>query len=222
MVAADTPADLASVLRSETQPLHRRAERSGIIADLLRGRASRRGYAIFLRNLHPAYQRMETGLEALRDHPALGPLARREVYRAAALAADLTNLCGADWSERLPLTKAGRDYADHVEAATEGSGERLIGHLYVRYFGDLNGGRILKRRLETSLDLPPECLSFYDFPEIEDMPGFLRSYREALGRSERWIGDQSQVTEAAREAFAFNIRVSQAVQRLVLAEADPG
>jgi heme oxygenase len=213
MVVADAPVALSTTLRIRTAPLHRRAERTGIVADLLRGRATRRGYAIFLRNLHPAYEQLEIALQRLRDRPALSGLAKPEVYRAPDLAADLVSLCGADWPERLPLTSAGEDYAARVVAAAEGSGDRLIGHAYVRYFGDLNGGQILKRRLATSLGLPAESLSFYDFPRIDDMGSFLRSYREALDRSARWI-DEEGVVEAAVEAFSLNIALSQAVESL--------
>ena len=161
-------------------------------------------------------------MERHRADPALGALARREVYRGPALASDLVELCGAEWADLLPLTAAGRDYATRVTAAAKGSGDRLIGHAYVRYFGDLNGGQILKRRLETSIDLPPGSLSFYDFPNIDDMQAFLRSYREALDRSALSGLDHDLTVESAIEAFSLNIRLSQAVQRLVLDDtADP-
>lgn len=222
MVVLAAPASLSSTLRDRTQNLHRRAERTGIVSDLLRGRATRRGYAIFLRNLHPVYRQLEMGLERRRASPAIAALARREVYRASAIAADLVSLSGADWPDRLPLTTAGRDYADRVAASAEGSGDGVIGHAYVRYFGDLNGGQILKRRLEISVGLPAEGLSFYDFPQIDDRETFLRSYRDALDQSARWIRDPDEVINAALEAFSLNIRLSQAVQRLALdGAADP-
>ena len=216
MVVADALNTLSSVLRSETRLLHREAERTGIIADLLRGRVSRRRYALFLRNLHPAYERLEEELDRHRHHPALGPLARREVYRASALAADLASLAGEGWAEALPLTLAGREYAHQIAAAADGSGDRLVGHVYVRYFGDLNGGQILKRRLETSADLPSRSLSFYDFPDIDDMPAFLKAYRGSLDTSARWIVDRNEVVESARHAFFLNIQLSQAVQNAAI------
>jgi heme oxygenase len=49
-------------LREATADLHRRAERSGVIADLLHGRATRSGYALWLRNLLPAYRNLEAAL----------------------------------------------------------------------------------------------------------------------------------------------------------------
>ena len=52
--------------------LHRDAERTGLIADMLHGRADRRGYVLLLRNLQPAYKALERGLDAHRESAILG------------------------------------------------------------------------------------------------------------------------------------------------------
>ena len=59
-------------LQERTATLHRQAERSGFIRTMLQGRASRDGYALFLRNLLPAYQALEQGLERGRSDPGVG------------------------------------------------------------------------------------------------------------------------------------------------------
>jgi heme oxygenase len=213
-IGAD-PVLLSSVLKEETHGLHVQAERTGIVADMLRGRVSRSSYALYLRNLWPAYQQLELGLERHRLTPAVGELAFGEVYRSSALVADLTWLWGDDWANGLALLPAGRRYADRISAAADGGGEGLIGHAYVRYFGDLNGGQALKRLLAKSLDLPAASLSFYDFPSIDDLGAFRRAYREALDRSAGWVVSREGVVEAALEAFAINIEISRAVQRAI-------
>ncbi|WP_293899432.1 heme oxygenase (biliverdin-producing) [Phenylobacterium sp.] len=214
-IGTERPA-LSSVLRDQTRALHVQAERSGFVADMLRGRASLPGYALYLRNLAPAYRQLELGLERHRTTPAIRDLAVGAVYRSAALAADLDSLQGGDWAADLPLLPCGRRYADRIADAAEGNGEALIGHAYVRYFGDLNGGQMLKRLLAKSLDLPAASLSFYDFPAIDDLADFKRSYREALDRSAEWVADREGVVEAALGAFATNIELSEAVGRAVL------
>jgi heme oxygenase len=106
-----TPAGgFARALRERTQVLHTRAERSGIINDTLRGKASRYGYAMLLRNLLPAYQEMEAGLEWHRQSRGVRAFARREVYRARALEAELKGLYGAAWAQSLSLLPAGEQY----------------------------------------------------------------------------------------------------------------
>lgn len=49
----------ADVLRAHAAGLHRRAERSGVVYEMLCGRATRYGYSLLLRNLMPAYERLE-------------------------------------------------------------------------------------------------------------------------------------------------------------------
>lgn len=212
-------ASFSSALRSRTHVLHGQAERSGFIADMLRGRASRLGYAIFLRNLLPAYEQLEAGLDRHRTNPLIREVALRAVYRADALKADLDQVHGRDWRGALPVLPAGKRYADHVARAAQGKGEGLLGHAYVRYLGDLNGGQVLSRLLAKSLDLPPEALSFYRFPLIEDLDRFRLDYRAALDRSANEGLEWSIALDAAAQAFALNIEVSEAVNDAVAERA---
>jgi heme oxygenase len=159
-------AGIAAALEQSTRSLHRQAERTGIIRDLLQGRASRYGYALLLRNLLPAYQQLEQGLESRRHGAAIGAIALQGLFRASAITADLDQLGGREWRETLPLLAAGRHYADRVADATKGDGTLLIAHAYVRYMGDLSGGQILKRLLGRSLQLPPPRSHFTISPPL--------------------------------------------------------
>ncbi len=219
MNAAPRPPGLARSLRTRTQPLHARAERSGIVAELLHGRGSRAGYALLLRNLLPAYQRLEQALERTRDAPGLAALAQPALYRAARLAADLEQLAGDRWQDALPLLSAGQRYAAAVAAADEGTRERLVAHAYVRYLGDLSGGRVLGPLLARSLGLPPAALSFYDFPGIADPQRFKAAYRDAIDRSVSAPRAFDAVLAEAELAFRLNIEVSEAVQARVAGNA---
>jgi heme oxygenase len=212
------PAGLADLLRARTHVLHAQAERSGVIADLLRGRASRRAYALLLRNLLPAYQELEAGLERHRHRPGLAALANPAVYRASALAADLCALESPGWVRSVPLLEAGQRYARRVAEAAEGDGTRLIGHAYVRFLGDLNGGRILCERLARSLDLGPDALGFYAYPQSTDLDVLRIAYRNALDRAGVLVA-VAPVVEEALVAFRLNIELAEAVQT---AAAPPG
>jgi heme oxygenase len=210
------PSTLSSILAEQTRWLHIQAERSGFVSDMLRGEASRSGYVLYLRSLWPVYERLELALERHRGTPALRGIAVSPVYRSSALAADLARLCGDDWRARQPFLPAAQRYVDRIAAAAEGAGEALIGHAYVRYLGDLSGGQILKRLLARSLNLPADALSFYDFPEIEDIGAFKTAFREAIDRASGAIVNWKGVVEAAQDAFSINIEISEAVRRAVL------
>ena len=111
---------LADLLRERTRVLHTRAERSGVIADLLHGRATRRAHALLLRNLLPAYESLEQGLERHRSETRMAALAQPCVYRSAAIESDLRAVVGDAWAVELPLLPEAERYAARVRAAAAG------------------------------------------------------------------------------------------------------
>jgi heme oxygenase len=164
-VTGSAPASVISVLdlvKERTRDLHTRAERTGIMRDLLRGHASRAGYILLLRNLLPVYQALEDGLARHAGTELIGPLAAFRLARGEAIAGDLAAFGAHD----LPLLPSARAYAERVSAAAQGDGVRLIAHAYTRYLGDLSGGQILRRLLGQSLGLGGSQLNFYDFGNV--------------------------------------------------------
>jgi heme oxygenase len=202
---------VADAMRRRTAELHGRAERSGIIAAIMGGRATRAGYALFLRNLLPAYRELEGGLERWRSKPGFGGLFRWELSRTSALESDIAGL-SPPGSTALPLLPEGRAYACRIAAAAEGDGSLLIAHAYTRFLGDLAGGLLLRRKLAATLALGSSTLSFYDFPPIPDLGLFFREYRSALDAAAAEIADVGAVVEEAAAAFQLNIDLSTAVE----------
>ena len=197
-------------LKARTARAHVRAEKSGIVADLLRRRASRDAFALFLRNLVPAYIALEEAIASRAGAP-VSFIHFPQVARRAALESDVAHMAGADWRD-LPVMPAAADYAARIRHVAKRQPELLIAHAYVRYFGDLNGGQILKRLIGEALELPVEGLQFYDFPDIADMPSFLADYRAGFERALAAVADAESVLAEAETAFAFNIAVSNETQ----------
>jgi heme oxygenase len=80
----------------------------------------------------------------------------------------------------------------------------------------------MKRLLTDSLGLRPQALSFYDFPEVEDLAAYKRSFVEALDVAPLSASDRAAVIATAIGAFSSNIEVSEAVRHAVLEpEAGP-
>ena len=184
-------------VKAATWSWHVRAERSGIIADILAGRATRFGVALLLRNLLPVYQVLDATCFGL---PPL--------VRSAAIQADLLVLMS---NADLPLLVEATAYADLVHAAAEGDGTRLIAHAYTRYLGDLNGGLIMKRRLINCLGELARRLTFHDYPLLKDISAFARSYRVDLDLAVREAVFDLIAAEAIT-AFKLNIALSEAVR----------
>jgi heme oxygenase len=202
---------LASSLWLHTKIQHAAAERSGIIAMMLRGTASKAGYALFLRNLLPCYEALESGLDRLAGQGGAGRLALPEVARVAAIRLDLAHLDGQD----LPVLPQAEAHAARIREVALGDGALLIGHAYTRTLGDLSGGQILQRLLAERLGLANDELAFYRFPAIADIDGFKAQYRAAIDTAGTEIGDPGAVLEEAVEAFRHTIALSEAVAALM-------
>ena len=215
MADSSLPVNVVTALYFRTKALHLEAERTGIIRDLLRGKASREGYILLLRNLLPAYQKMEQGLERHLGSPGLGEVANYRLDRAPTIESDLLALCGKAWERDIPLLPEGDIYARRIAKAAEGDGARLVAHAYTRYLGDLSGGQILQRLLSRSLHLQPSELSFYDFPRFSDVAALKVDYRSALEMAGALVTDPQIVVEEGAIAFSLNIDLSCAVQACI-------
>lgn len=207
-----TPETLSALLREGTRAQHARAERSGFIADLLRGRGGLTGYVLLLRNLLPAYCALERGLGRHHASPAFAGIDWPALFRAPALARDLEALAGPDWVKTVALLPEGTRYAECVAAAGAGTGHRLLAHAYTRYLGDLSGGQIIGRLLARSLGLEEGALSFYRFPAIDDPDAFKQSFRRALDAATPLV-DRTSVLNEAVASFELNIALSEAIRR---------
>ncbi|NJO37504.1 MAG: biliverdin-producing heme oxygenase [Rhizobiales bacterium] len=207
----DEASGLATRLRLETQALHAEAERSGYVQEILKRRASRGGYALFLRNLLPAYQAMEQALARHARDPVLEHFVWPPLFRSESMGADLEALAGARWIQILPLLPEGQAYADRIEKIGTAKPARLIGHAYVRYIGDLSGGQIVQRILSAAPGLAPAMLGFYDFPGIADAGAYKEGFRRSLDQVGEGGGDVDDIVDEAKLAFRLNIGLSTAV-----------
>ena len=201
---------ILDALKDRTKSLHTEAERSGVIRDILQGNAQRESYVLFLRNLLPAYQEMESGIEKL---PGLAELANYKLERAGAIVSDLTALSGVDWQAKIPLLSAGSRYATRVVEASKGDGTLLLAHAYARYLGDLSGGLILQKLLARSLNLASNEMAFYQFPRHADLAVLKKAYRETIEHLGSAAVNKQCIVEEAALAFSLNIALSSAVQQ---------
>ena len=93
-----------------------------------------------------------------------------------------------------------------VAMAAQGDGMRLVSHAYVRYFGDLSGGQVLKRLLGQSMALPPEALTLYDFPGISDPQAFKDEMRNAIDRAAHAVADPEDIDRGGADRLRAQYR----------------
>lgn len=170
---------LSQRLRTETKALHTQAERSGVMAQLLRGRATLPSYLALLVALETIYLALEDGLARHRTDHRLGPLIVPGFARAAALQSDIRAIEGMGLARPTPAPEA-LQYATHLRELTDHDAPRLLAHAWLRYLGDLNGGQIIGRIVRESLALPLRATHFYEFPELTDPMAAAGAWRVAL------------------------------------------
>lgn len=175
--------DLLQQLRAATAPMHEALEAHAVMQRILGGAVTRSAYCLYLRNLHPIYATLEETLEHCSDDPALAAFNRPALFRGAAIARDLCTLSGADWHS-LALMPSAVAYAGSLQRLAREQPALLGAHAYVRYLGDLSGGRIVRGRIAAALalDAADDASAGLEFYAFDAPPRELaRQLRSDLG-----------------------------------------
>ena len=196
----------AERLRTDTRRLHAAVERAGIMPRLLRGELGRVDYCRLLRNLHEIYRTLEPALLRHAARPQVAPVVLPELFRAEALGSDLASLYGADWSV-LELMTATRMYVERLRQVADDAPGLLVAHAYVRYLGDLSGGRILRQIVADSFGLSGSSgLHFYDFGADAQARGLASRLRQGIDAACA-VSPLDPIVAEAQHAFRLHARL---------------
>lgn len=173
-----------SKLKELTLEVHKRAERSEFASKLIKG-LSPEEYHRYLYNQYMIYSILENAAE--RSFPEL-----KSIFRAERIYADLRELekeyaIGTTPGLLMPVV---RDYEKHVINLDLNG---IIAHIYVRHFGDMYGGQMIKKR-------NPGSGTMYDFDNVEELKTKIRSM----------LSDD--MAEEANRCFEFAIQLFKELQ----------
>ncbi|KXS12241.1 heme oxygenase-like protein [Gonapodya prolifera JEL478] len=217
------PQALSVALREGTREAHRRAERAVFIGTVLQGDVELRTWARFVNMLATVYGALERALALHAGHPAIGPIHYPvELSRHTALLNDLstiTPLLDAPLTPAQLKSPAAERYAAHIEnIVREGAVHLLVAHAYVRYLGDLSGGRLMGSKLRKGRvgQLLGEAgcrvgghagsgLEFFEFKEVEDATAFKKLYRTALDEVGQGLSDVEFASTVREADLAFQL-----------------
>lgn len=206
---------LADAMKTHTWTLHGEAERTGTISDILNRRATLDSYVLLVRNFLPVYALLDSKFEQASAFPEMKPYLTPAMKRADALAHDLAALAGPNAQDDLPILQETHDYCGHIKSASAQGPAGLLGHIYVRYLGDLYGGQTLNRLLGSSLGIDANALTFYDFSGVSDLIAFRNGLRDAINTCSLNAQEFDQALAAAYAGFQSNVLVSKKVQALM-------
>lgn len=191
---------LTSRLRDATRALHTAAERAGVMPQMLRGELPLPRYVALLHQLHALYTALESALAATQHQPGSLPVLPT-LARSAALRADLQHL---DPQGQPTLVAPMQDYVAHLGTLAPAG---LAAHAYVRYLGDLAGGRVLHRIVARCYGLQQDGLRFYAFEANPALLGqALRAQLDALP-----VAHHDGIVAEAQSAFRRHVDLFEAL-----------
>ncbi|TXI19594.1 MAG: biliverdin-producing heme oxygenase [Roseateles sp.] len=214
---ATSTTGLAARLKAETRELHREAERSGVMAELLKGQVSPPHYRALLVSLQALYAALEAGLDC---HPPEHRLWRPELRRLPALERDLQSLPTEGATAALPATT--QRYVARLQHLTQQAPQLLLAHAYLRYLGDLHGGQVLARLVRQQPGLATAGTAFYDFGPPAQVQALVQDFRAGLDALALSPEQATALVDEACEAFRLHQQLFRELQALPAAAAPTG
>ena len=200
-IAQESPVvtPLSALLREGSTSEHRDAEGSSFMTELLAGRVSREGYAVYLSCLRRVYAALEGAAASLMADPLAAAVIDPRLERLAAIDADL-EFWGGPVEHASPATDA---YVSRIQQAAAWGGT-FVAHHYTRYLGDLSGGQAIGRLLAREFELDGAGVAFYAFPEIPKPKPYKDAYRQRLDALPLDVAEQQRVLVEVKGVFGLN------------------
>ena len=147
-------------LKELTWEHHKSAERTEFTSVILSGEISPKLYYEYLCAQHECYSALEEAVEL--------PAEYETVFRAGAIMEDMDELASLYELEPPEEYESVSEYVEHINnLAAADDNDGLLAHLYVRHFGDMSGGQIIRTRV-------PGAGTMYDFDDIDNLKTGIR------------------------------------------------
>ena len=220
----DTQEPLSKLVREGSDVLHKKAERRPFMRVFFRSQLTKDQYSEWLGRLSYVYDALEDVARDLQGDEVWGRFYLPELFRSERIDQDLKFFVGDDWRSRITPSPVTKEYADRIRWAGSEWRPGFVAHQWLRYLGSLSGGKVLKGLVQKAYSLPDSSdgLAFYEFPEIDDAPTFLKAYHEKMNTLPLDDADKAKVVDEANRAFQFNIDLTDELAADLGIEAPPG
>lgn len=169
-----------TTLKELTKEHHDSAERSEFAELLIGGGISPALYFVYLNAQFVNYSELERAVVL--------PKNLQTIFRSALIEKDMISIQEEYQLEELPCSEtlqSVREYQQYIVGLErDGAQRKLLAHLYVRHFGDLHGGQMIKKRV------PGEGFMY----QFEDRKGLIAGVRELI---------DNDMADEARVCFEF-------------------
>lgn len=194
-------------IREKTSLLHSAAENTGYIKKLVDGKASIDGYAEYIFNLERMYKAIEDALDQNESNQTVKPFVTRELYRSQLMRQDLNFLLG-DQLNSIKLLASTETCISQIEYLSKYNPELVVAYAYTRFLADLFGGRTFLSLLSTTYKVKSEGLNYYQFPEINDLRGYVMKYHNMLAEINLSEEQKRDFINEVNNAYIYNLAIS--------------
>ena len=194
-------------IKEKTSLLHSAAENTGYIKKLMDGTASVEGYAEYIFNLERMYRAIEVALDKNENNDIVKPFVTKELYRSELMRKDLEFLLG-DKLDSMKLLASTEACVAKIEELSEKSPELVVAYAYTRFLADLFGGRTFLSLLSTSYNISAEGLNYYQFPDINDLRGYVMKYHKMLADINLTEENKIDFINEVNNAYIYNLAIS--------------
>lgn len=205
---------LAERLKTETREAHKKAENHSFFKKLINKTLTTQEYQSHLWDLYHVYSTLEQEIKL--NSEKFGTLYFPELERTDYLKKDLDtdHFKGMIQS----TSEQAMTYAEHLHRLGQTDPSLLIAHAYVRYLGDLSGGMIIKKIIDSQW---PGAVNFYDFSALfsnynnTNATGFKEFYKDRLNslffddkKKDQLIAEANKAFELSEKLFDAALKKS--------------
>lgn len=204
---------LSKRLYEQTKAIHQQVENNSFMQQLSNHKLSIKSYSQYLIDLYQIYHALEEGMKKNIHIPFIKKMFFEKLCRAEALKKDYESFETSEVKPTLPAL----EYASHLKEISIRAPLLLLAHAYVRYLGDLSGGRMMQKHVKELF--PGEHTAFYDFEELlgsnpigAKVVEFKNLWKKNLDDLDLNEEEQNQIIEEAKLAFVFAGRMLDALE----------
>ncbi len=171
---------------------------------LVKGDLTEKQYCQYLVDIKEIYDQLETELRTLLDSEPAKTLAIEQLFRTSSIDKDLEAFGAKDVKPGESAVK----YRNHLRYLGEFHPHKLVAHAYIRFLGDLFGGRVIYKSFEEKFE---GKLAFYDFSglckeyNLKDPARFVRQFKQILDQILLTVEQSRDVLGEVAEAYQMHM-----------------
>jgi len=200
---------LTDRMKERTTDVHKTAETTPFMQNLLQGEINKKSYCQYLTDLSVVFGELEAKLGS--PDKLLESLNIPLLFRKDLIANDLEVLDEGV----LEVGTAAQQYVEHIRRIGSDKPHLLIAHSYVQYLAIMFGGQMMKRMVAEKWE---EAVQFYDFSQLLEENQFrstfeyARSYKDVLNRVSLTAPQMDEIVQEAQVAFEFSVQMLQELE----------